>query len=321
MKLALTCGSLLIFFMPAVLQAQEASQWVLPEVDAPRIQRVLFDSQTAGEPVSCYVFTPQPYETDKDRRFPVLYWLHGSGGSSPTGVVQLARRYGEAMREGKIPPMILVFPNGLSRGMWCNWKDGSVKLETMLIEELIPHIDRNFRTQTTRQGRIIEGFSMGGYGSARLGLKYPHLFAAVSLFGAGPLQAELTVTPRAGSRERDRLLATVYGGDMAYFRQLSPWGIAEQHPEKLRSGLRIRQVVGDRDETFDFNRQFQQHLKSLEIPLKFHQLPGAPHNPMLVLNALGEDNWAFYREVLESAKSVPYSTDDGPNRRVNPKGN
>ena len=272
--------------------------WVLPEPDVPRMQRVLFDSKSAGEKVSCYVFTPQPYDMDKERRFPVLYWLHGSGGSSPGAAAQMARRYSEAMRAGKIPPMILVFPNGLPRGMWCDWKDGSVKLETMFISELLPHIDRTFRTQATREGRIIEGFSMGGYGSARLGFKHPRLFAAVSLLGAGPLQAEFTEAPRAGPRERDRLLATVYGNDMAYYREQSPWQIVERNAEKLRTGMLIRQIVGDRDETLGFNREFKQHLDALKIPLTYRQLPGVPHDPNLVLTTLGDDNWEFYRSAL-----------------------
>ena len=272
--------------------------WVLPEPDVPRMQRVLFDSKSAGEKVSCYVFTPQPYDIDKERRFPVLYWLHGSGGSSPGAAAQMARRYSEAMRAGKIPPMILVFPNGLPKGMWCDWKDGSVKLETMFISELMPHIDRTFRTQATRGGRIIEGFSMGGYGAARLGFKHPQLFAAVSLLGAGPLQAEFTETPRAAPRERDRLLATVYGNDMAYYREQSPWQIVERNAEKLRTGLLIRQIVGDRDETLGFNREFKQHLDALKIPLTYRQLPDVPHDPNLVLSTLGDDNWEFYRSAL-----------------------
>ena len=272
--------------------------WVLPEPDVPRMQRVLFDSKSADGQVSCYVFTPQPYDIDKERRFPVLYWLHGSGGSSPGAAAQMARRYSEAMRAGKIPPMILVFPNGLPKGMWCDWKDGSVKLETMFISELMPHIDRTFRTQATPEGRIIEGFSMGGYGAARLGFKHPQLFAAVSLLGAGPLQAEFTETPRAAPRERDRLLATVYGNDMAYYREQSPWQIVERNAEKLRTGLLIRQIVGDRDETLGFNREFKQHLDALKIPLTYRQLPGVPHDPNLVLTTLGDDNWEFYRSAL-----------------------
>ena len=69
------------------------------------MQRVLFDSKAAGGKVSCYVFTPQPYDVRKESRFPVLYWLHGSGGSSPDSATQVARRFSEAMRAGK-PPLV-----------------------------------------------------------------------------------------------------------------------------------------------------------------------------------------------------------------------
>jgi enterochelin esterase-like enzyme len=283
----------------SVALAQQKHVWVLAEAESSQVKRVVFDSKVAGEQVSCYVFTPTTYNADKDHRFPVLYWLHGSGGSSSGAVAQVAQRYGEAMRAGKIPPMILVFPNGLPMGMWCDWKDGSVKLETMFIEELMPHIDRNYRTVAKREGRVIEGFSMGGYGAARLGFKHPHLFAAVSLLGAGPLQADFNEAPRAGPRGRDQVLGTVYGGDMAYYRAQSPWQIAEQNADKIRAKLLIRQIIGDRDETLRFNREFKQHLDALKIPLTFRQLPRIPHNPNLLLNALAEDNWGFYQQALK----------------------
>ena len=292
---------LLALLASSAALAQQRHVWVLPGATTPSLERVLFDSKTADEQVSCYVFTPESYDTQKEHRFPVLYWLHGSGGSSPGSAAQVAQRYGEAMRVGKIPPMIMVFPNGLPMGMWCDWKDGSVKLETMFIEELIPHIDRSFRTQAKREGRIIEGFSMGGYGAARLGFKYPQLFAAVSLLGAGPLQQNFNEAPRAGPRGRDQVLSIVYGGDMAYYRAQGPRQIVEQNAEKLRSGLLIRQIIGDRDETLGYNREFKQHLDALKIPLTYRQLPGIPHNPNLVLNALGEDNWIFYKEALSGA--------------------
>ena len=74
----------------------------------------------AGEQVSCYVSLPPEYDLQPQRRFPVLYWLHGMGGGS-AGVTQVAQRYQTAMRTGQLPPLIMVFPNGLSAGMWCDW--------------------------------------------------------------------------------------------------------------------------------------------------------------------------------------------------------
>ncbi len=286
------------FFLTSFALAQQQHVWVLPEVNASGLRRVLFDSKTANQQVSCYVFTPEVYERDKEQRFPVLYWLHGSGGSSPGAAAQVARRYGQAMQAGKIPPMLMVFPNGLPMGMWCNWKDGSVKLETMFIEDLIPHIDHSFRTKAQREGRILEGFSMGGYGTARMGFKHPQLFATVSLLGAGPLQPNFNEAPRAGPRGRDQVLSTVYGGDMGYYRSQSPWQVVEQNADRLRAGLLIRQIIGDRDETLRFNREFHQHLEALKIPNAYRQLPGIPHDPNLVLDSLGEENWGFYRRAL-----------------------
>jgi enterochelin esterase-like enzyme len=288
---------------PETISAKD-SKWVLPDVTAPGMKRVVFNSKAAGGPVSCYVFTPGGYDQETERRFPVLYWLHGSGGSSPGAAAQVAKRYGEAMQAGKIQPMILVFPNGLPQGMWCDWKDGSVKLETILIGELIPYIDLSHRTLAQREGRIIEGFSMGGYGAARLGFKHPQMFAAVSLLGAGPLQPEFDVTPRASPRAREEVLSTVYGSDMAYYRAQSPWQIAQQNAGQLKKNLTIRQVVGERDETLDFNRDFHRHLAALQIPHTYRQLPGIPHDPNLVLNTLGEDNWGFYQAALAGLRST-----------------
>ena len=66
----------------------------------------------------------------------------------------------------------------------------------------------------------------------------------------------------------------------------------------LRTGLLIRPIVGGRDETLSANRELKQHLDALRIPHSYRQLPGVPHDPNLVLNTLGEDNWAFFRQAL-----------------------
>lgn len=298
---------LLAAALTTAIPAREPHVWVLPEVNAPQMRRVLFDSQAAGRQVSFYVFTPEIYDKETNRRFPVLYWLHGSGGSTPAAVAQLCRRYDAAMRASHIPPMLLVFPNGLPMGMWCDWQDGSVKLETMLIQEIIPFVDQTFRVIPDRKGRIIEGFSMGGYGAARLGFKHPHLFGAVSLLCAGPLQLNFNEAPRAGPQDRDRVFHTVYGDDMAFYQSQSPWRIAQQNAKTLRAGLLIRQIIGDRDETLRFNRDFKQHLNALNIPHTYRQLPGIPHDPTRLLDALAEDNWSFYQQALNGARQQPDS--------------
>ncbi len=291
---------------PAPHEAATAKpQWVLPAVNAPRLQHRTFESAAAKATVSYFIYTPEQYDTDKQRRFPVLYWLHGSGGGG-AGVPQLVRHFDAAIAAGKTPPMLVVFANGLPNGMWCDSKDGKTPVETMVVKELVPHIDATFRTIASREGRLIEGFSMGGYGAARLGFKHHDLFGAVSILGGGPLQAEFDpeALPRGNPREGRELMKTVYGADQEYFKAQSPWVLAEQNAAAVRATTQVRQAIGDRDVTLANNRAFDAHLTRLNIPHTFTVPPGVDHNPKALLEALGEANWEFYRAAF-AAEAVP----------------
>jgi len=275
-------------------------QWVLPAVQAPGLEYRVFDSQAAGGKVSYQIVLPEIYDREPERRFPVLYWLHGSGGSPATGLLAQARNFREAIRQGKIPPLLVVFPNGLANGMWCDAKDGRTPVETILIQDLLPEVDRNFRTIAAREGRNIEGFSMGGYGAARLGFKHHDLFAAVSLLGAGPMQRVIApdVGPKMNTGHRVRIFREVFGNDQDYFAAQSPWVLAEQHAAAIRETVRIRLAIGELDETLPANREFVEHLGRLGIPHTFHIVPEVGHKPQPLLLKLGEENWTFYRETL-----------------------
>jgi S-formylglutathione hydrolase FrmB len=278
------------------------------------LQHRTFESAAAHSPVSYHVYTPEIYDTATERRFPVLYYLHGSGGGARPGLAAFTARFDSAMRAGKMPHVIVVFPNGLASSMWCDSKDGRVPMETVLVKELVPHIDATFRTIDAPEARLIEGFSMGGYGAARLGFKYHDLFGSVSILGGGPLQEEFKVneTPRASSREAQELLDAVYGGDQEYFKAQSPWLLAEHNLAALRSNRRIRQVVGERDNVLDNNRKFDARLTGLNIQHTFTVLPAVSHNLREVIDALGESNWEFYREAFGSGARQARGDDDGP---------
>ncbi|MFN5900196.1 MAG: alpha/beta hydrolase-fold protein, partial [Planctomyces sp.] len=280
----------------------DGTAWVTREVRAPRVSFHKFDSAAAKSQVSYHLYLPAAYERDRDRRFPVVYWLHGSGGGL-TGIGQVARSFDAAIESGRTPPCLVVFVNGLVEGMYVDWKDGSVPLETIIVRELLPHVDATYRTLAVREGRALDGYSMGGYGAARLGFSYPELFRGVSIMGGGPLQAELVQAPRAGRRRAEEVLQRVYGGDQEYFRSVSPRRIAERHAEKLQSDLVIRQVCGDRDETFQVNLEFHEHLERLGIPHSWRVLAGVDHNPLATIEALGAENWSLYRAVFAGVQA------------------
>lgn len=283
------------------LSAQAASEWITPNVRAPRVEQRLFESAAAKTKVSFFIYTPEAYEAEKERRFPVLYWLHGTG-AGVAGVPVLAARFDAAIRAGKIPPMLVVFPNGMATSMWCDSADGAVPIETVVVKELVPHIDATFRTVASRKGRLIEGFSMGGYGAARFGFKHREVFGAVSILAGGPLDLELAGPRAVGRRaERDRILRTVYGGDLAIFKAQSPWMLAEKNAAALRTGTRVRFAIGERDNTLALNRALSDHLKALNIPHTVTAVPGVDHDARALLDGLGEANWEFYRAVFEKA--------------------
>jgi len=278
---------------------QPAAEWVTRQVKAPRVTFHTFDSAAAKAKVSYHLYRPAAYERDPQRRFPVVYWLHGSGGGL-AGIPQVARHFDAAIEAGKTPPCLVVFVDGLVEGMYVDWKDGTAPLETVIVKDLVPHIDGAYRTIATREDRLLDGFSMGGYGAARLGFKFPEMFRAVSIVGAGPMQAELVQTPRAGRQRAAEVLSKVYGGDQAYFRSVSPRTLAEQNAAAIAEGSLVRVVIGDKDEAFEDSCLFHEHLNALKIPHTWTVLPGVAHDPVGALRAMGDDNWAFYREAFNA---------------------
>jgi len=272
--------------------------WVTPAISAPRVEHSTFESRAAKTKVSYQVYKPEIYDKEKDRRFPVLYWLHGTGGGL-AGIKPLSAFFDDAIQKGKIPPMMMVFPNGMASSMWCDSKDGKVPMEQVVVKELLPQIDKSFRTVASRDGRIIEGFSMGGYGAARLGFKYPELFGTVSILAGGPLDLEFK-GPRATGNpgERERILKETFGGDLDDYKAKSPLTIVETWAKDLRGQSRVRVVVGDRDFTVDLNRAFAEHLKTHKIDHDFKLVPDIGHDTMALLKGLGEANWDFYRAAF-----------------------
>lgn len=273
-------------------------EWVTPAVSAPRVTQGFFDSRAGGVRVSYHVYLPAQYALEPQRRFPVAYWLHGSGGGVG-GIPRLSQHVDAAISAGKVQPFIVIFVNGLKNGMYVDWKDGSAPLETMIVRELVPHVDATYRTIADRQGRLLDGFSMGGYGAARFGFKFPEMFASISIMGAGPLQVDLEGNaPRATKKRAADVLNASYGGDPAFFLQVSPRTLAAQNARVIAQTVRVRMVIGSRDETFDNNLAFHEHLKALGIPHAWIVLDGVGHDPMATLSALGDQHWAFYRAAF-----------------------
>jgi enterochelin esterase-like enzyme len=149
----------------------------LPALASTIVTREL-SSSALGRPWSYAVYLPSGYDTS-NLKYPVLYLLHGNGGNlyswANDGRIQATAD--ALIASGDIPPVVIVMPDAGTT--W--YVDRKEKMETAVIEDLIPDVEKNLKVLTTRNGRLVAGLSMGGYGAMRLVLKYPDRFAAAAL--------------------------------------------------------------------------------------------------------------------------------------------
>ncbi len=161
-------AALIAAFASGLALSAQASEIVTREFASPALAR-----QWAYE-----VYLPSQYVSSQ-QSYPVLYLLHGNNGTRHDWVRQgkIQATADALIASGDIPPAIIVMPDAAA-----SWLvDRREKMETALIRDLIPDVERNYRTVRTRDGRLIGGLSMGGYGSLRFALKYPEMFAAAAL--------------------------------------------------------------------------------------------------------------------------------------------
>jgi S-formylglutathione hydrolase FrmB len=141
-----------------------------------------------------------------------------------------------------LPPVIVVFPNGGKRSEYRDWAEQNVRIETMIIRELIPHVDGNFRTDRSPRGRALEGMSMGGNGSLKLAFKHPEMFISVVAYAGSyrPLPEHGCSTPPSAKRgEWIEKLSRWYDPEDDVFR-LAPANLERlgwlENPVRLRLG-------------------------------------------------------------------------------------
>ncbi|MEO0366991.1 MAG: alpha/beta hydrolase-fold protein [Pseudomonadota bacterium] len=261
-----------------------------------------FESAALGKSVPFHLYLPAAYGENSEQRFPVVYWLHGSNGNSRVASMIVSRMYDRLIAGGKLPPTIVVFPDGMKDSMWVDSESGDVKMETFLVEELVPYMDAQFRTMAAPSGRLLEGGSMGGYGAARLGFKYPELFGAISMLSAGPLQHDLDPeeAPIVGRAHAAKVLQKTYGGDRSIFSQQSPWQLATELPDTVRNDIQLRMIVGATDPVLVYNEDFSAHLDQLDISHECDVLAGVDHSPRALFQALArhENYWRFNADFL-----------------------
>jgi enterochelin esterase-like enzyme len=248
----------------------------------PLLQHLALRSRSNGREIGFNVYLPPGYP-DGRGRLPVLYFLHGATGNENADAPAVTDILHAAITSGALPPVVGVFPNGGPFSGYADRVDGAYRVETFLVRELVPHIDRQYRTRAGREGRAVAGFSMGGDGSIRLVFKYPEVFGAAASWGA-PLRAR---------RDGEALV----GGAAAY----DPYLLSAAVAERMRDRTRLLLITGERD-SLPAHEAFARHLRALRVPLSYRVLAGVGHQLDRYYAQSGPDVIAFLGTHFRSVR-------------------
>ena len=262
---------------PAHAQQEPFLKWHNPpQTPQPFLAHHSYQSEKMQTKVGYSIYLPPHYnDAGNTTRYPVIYWLHGRGGSEIRDQFP-AKIIDEAIREKRAPPMIVVYANGGHRSWYADSPDGKWLAETTIIKELIPHIDATWRTIASREGRAVQGMSMGGGGAIKFAFRYPELFSSVVAF-AGSLR---TVEHIEGDAERGEIFTTMYGGNRERYTAEHPFTLLRQNLDRIKGKVGIKFIIGsnDRDVLRLTNRQLHEQLQELNVPHEYLFIEGIGHD-------------------------------------------
>jgi len=227
-------------------------------------------SSLMGREMPYRIILPARYSIQNaSERFPVVYLLHGLTGhfDNWTDKTRIARLAESAN-------FIIVTPEGEDGWYTDSASKPADKYESYIIKELIPEIDKKFRTIADRDHRVVAGLSMGGFGALKFGLKYPDMFVLAGSFsgaiGAATL-SEKTVPGAIG-----KTIDSIFGPDGSDVRKGNdPFAIIRgATPDQIKKFPFLYLDCGTEDFLFQNNRDFDSLLIEKKVPHEFRELPG-----------------------------------------------
>jgi putative tributyrin esterase len=232
-----------------------------------------------GKEMKFNVILPADYASDAERRFPVLYLLHGFDGNyaswcTNSRVVDYARSYEE----------IIIMPDGENNWYVNSYSDPKMQWEDYIVDDVISYVDSHYRTIASRQGRAIAGLSMGGYGALFLGLKHHEMFAAVASLSGVVAAADLAQwdaqTQNQINNGHSQFVEDVRRTQEADFGPVNNPARKDEDPFLLIRTLtpancpQLYLAIGWGDSLLAENREFVAVLSELKMPYRYAEVPG-----------------------------------------------
>ena len=176
------------------IPAHDLDFYALKDVPHGNVQQILFPSKSTNTSRRAFVYTPPGYDKDVKKRYPVLYLQHGWGEDetawSNQGHANLIMD--NLIAEGKSKPFIIVMTYGMTNEIkWGGLRNFDITpFQTVLVDELIPYVDANFRTLSKPSNRAMAGLSMGGMETHTITLNKPEVFSYYALLSGGTYKPE-----------------------------------------------------------------------------------------------------------------------------------
>jgi len=280
------------------IPAHDQDFYALKDVPHGNVQQILFPSPSTKTSRRAFVYTPPDYDKDQSKRYPVLYLQHGWGEDetawSTQGHANLIMD--NLIADGKIKPFLIVMTYGMTNdiafggprgrgaaapgrggpggpaagrqgarrgggggGPLANFNIGP--FQTVLVNELIPYVDANFRTLSDQPHRAMAGLSMGGMETKRITLANLDKFSYIGLLSGGVITPD-DVNNTPGFKEKVKLVFCSCGS------RENPGNINSNHEALDKAGIKNAAYVSP-----ETAHEFQTWRRSLHelAPLLFQE--------------------------------------------------
>lgn len=248
-------------------------------------------SEVLGTYRAYNIYLPKSFDTDKDKKYPILYLLHGM-----TDIHDMWTKRGhikdvadQLTASQHICEMIIVTPNAggdIYNGVWNGYfnMDGW-NYESFFFEEFMPYIEKRYRAIGDKKQRAIAGLSMGGGGATSYAQRHPDKFEAVYAMSA--LMSSHNGGAAKGSKLQILTESVIEHSCIDYVKETS-----EAQKEALRS---VKWFVdcGDDDFLLAYNIDFTNAMREAKIPFEFRIRDGV-------------HNWEYWHSALYIC--LPYIT-------------
>jgi len=197
------------------IPAPDQDFYALKDVPHGNVQQILFPSKSTGTSRRAFVYTPPSYYKDQAKKYSVLYLQHGWGEDETAWANQGRANLimDNLIAEGKIKPFIIVMTYGMTNDIKfgsLGRVDFTTPFQTVLVNELIPYVDTNFRTLSDQPHRAMAGLSMGGMETKIITMANLDKFAYIGLLSGGTFSMD-DVNKTPGFKEKVKLAFVSFG--------------------------------------------------------------------------------------------------------------